>query len=523
MRIINVGLMTFLLTGVALSLSGADLLQIGDDRVSDAFTATPLVFESRSLAEHRTGTTRVAIARTGADAPLILSGLPAYGSARFAMPISARPISGYLQLDTTIQALAGVEGVLRVAIDNTRRGEILLAPGTVTRDVRIPLTDADLGKPALNVSFSVVGEGASASCTRQDDLAVVAEVEASSRLILNLATPLQTAADRVVAWGNIARIDWSAALSDEQRANRLAQAATLARAGMPITFATTDGMNDAELEQVVASHKGIDPAGPVGLTFPADLTQLSGNAGARTFKHGTTWRSRFHLNEGDGSETAGRFDIDLTLGPLPADAHWIVSATLNGKLLLAETVQGGARGFQSTLALPHSVQGRTNILEVTAVSSQDLPGLCNDGPDLIAELNAGSVLHGGGQPLSGALDDLRAAMAERGDVTLMAYPGLTAPDATAFARLVGGAVPEDVALRGRVDRADITLLNRAKVATLAGSGMARPDDWLVFASEEYGTLQTLRATPEAMAELARTAPLAILIRLPQRRLAEAAR
>lgn len=157
MRIIGLGLMAILMTGTAITLSGYDLLQAGKSAIHDATQDMRLVFEpDASTLQLETGP-EVLFRRAGASAPLILSGLPAYGSASFGMPLSARPQSGYLQIDTTLQVLDGVEGLLRVSIDGTRRGEVLLVSGLVSRSLRIPLTAEELSRNSLNVSFSPAG------------------------------------------------------------------------------------------------------------------------------------------------------------------------------------------------------------------------------------------------------------------------------------------------------------------------------------------------------------------------------
>lgn len=54
-----------------------------------------------------------AVKRANPDHPVILSGRPTYQRGAFIVPVDARPMSGYLQIDATSQGLDGVEGVLR--------------------------------------------------------------------------------------------------------------------------------------------------------------------------------------------------------------------------------------------------------------------------------------------------------------------------------------------------------------------------------------------------------------------------
>eukprot|EP00581_Thalassiosira_minuscula_P027189 CAMPEP_0184406244 /NCGR_PEP_ID=MMETSP0738-20130409/1434_1 /TAXON_ID=385413 /ORGANISM="Thalassiosira miniscula, Strain CCMP1093" /LENGTH=88 /DNA_ID=CAMNT_0026763059 /DNA_START=26 /DNA_END=288 /DNA_ORIENTATION=+ len=86
------------------------------------------------------------------------------------MPVDARPTSGYLQIDATSQVLAGVEGVLRISITGTRRGEMLLHPGEAGRSLQIPLSPMDFAGNQLVVSFSLQGTGPQHQCGAKDGI-----------------------------------------------------------------------------------------------------------------------------------------------------------------------------------------------------------------------------------------------------------------------------------------------------------------------------------------------------------------
>ena len=125
---IGIGLMGFLLAGVALLLSTMNLWERAQWAVQTKINGPQLVFETPAATPVSDQDTAV-VSRSNPDLSVILSGLPAYQSVTFDLPLNARPTSGYLQIDATLQVLAGVEGVLRVSIDNVRRGEMLLHPG----------------------------------------------------------------------------------------------------------------------------------------------------------------------------------------------------------------------------------------------------------------------------------------------------------------------------------------------------------------------------------------------------------
>lgn len=515
MRIIGLGLLAFLLTGTTLALSQSEFVKNGFDAFKDKRRNTQLVFEP-DTSNLRTGKGEgVAFLRSNASSPLILSGLPAFGSAQFSLPVNAQAQSGYLQLDATMQTLAGVEGVLRVSIDGKRRGEVLLVPGLVSRSVKFPLSSKDLSKESLVVSLSLVGSGPSAGCSNKDHLATIAEIEPSSVMVLTLDTPLQTTEDQISAWGDDLRIEWPQDQNAQNRADKIAKAAMLQRQSYAVSFHDDDGLDASALSSLLRSVNQRPTAPQIERAYPLALTDFSGNAGARNFKHRTTWRTRYNLEQTTDSEIPRHLNVDLDLGPLPADGQWTVSAILNGHLLIAKMLKIGTRDFNTRLELPTSYQGANNLIEISVASSQGLEGECNNGPDLIAELTENSFLMGSGEKLTGPVSDLRAALAQQTMLSVEAADPINAANAEAFATLITGLISDTVTVQGIAETADITLLTRADTAALPGSGQVGQTDWVVFIDESVDGLQAVQGTPDALANLAQRAPLALLIRVPQ--------
>jgi len=183
MRLIGIGLLAFLLAGVALFLSNSSALQIGVRTLSEAALGPNLVFETQTKDVTSHSKWDAVVHRADPDTPIILTGLPAYQGATFYLPIDARPTSGYLQIDATTQSLSGVEGVLRVNIGNEKRAELLLRPGEAGRSLRIQLTDIELAREQLVVSFSLLGDGPHRSCGIDTGHEVIVEIETTSATI----------------------------------------------------------------------------------------------------------------------------------------------------------------------------------------------------------------------------------------------------------------------------------------------------------------------------------------------------
>ena len=220
MRMIGIGLMGFLLAGVALLLSTMNFWDKAQWALQTKINGPQLVFEIPSALPASNENIAV-IARSNPHHAVILSGLPAYQGITFNLPLNARPTSGYLQIDATLQVLSGVEGVLRVSIDNVRRGEMLLHPGEAGRSLQVPLSPTELAREQLVVSFSLQGDGPSAQCPTDTGYAAIVEIETTSAVHLTLDRPIASVTDRVNAWGGVVRVGWPKWLNPAEQARRL--------------------------------------------------------------------------------------------------------------------------------------------------------------------------------------------------------------------------------------------------------------------------------------------------------------
>ena len=124
MRLIGMGLLAFLLAGVALSLTNSESLRLSAQLMTEKVLGPRLAFETSADNQAEIVAGKAVVRRTHIGTPIILTGLPAYQSATFYLPIDARPSSGHLKIDTTMQILSGVEGVLWVSIGNKKRAEL---------------------------------------------------------------------------------------------------------------------------------------------------------------------------------------------------------------------------------------------------------------------------------------------------------------------------------------------------------------------------------------------------------------
>ena len=281
---IGIGLMGFLLAGVALLLSTMNILEKGQRYLNELADGPQLVFENRTAVPAADVDTAV-VFRSNPSQPVILSGLPAYQGVAFNMPMDARPTSGYLQIDATLQVLEGVEGVLRISIDNTRRGEMLLRPGEVGRSLRIPLSPTDFTRDQLVVSFSLQGEGSGSQCSTDEGLEAVVEIETTSAVFLTLDRTLETARDRVNAWGQLVRVAWPGWLNHDERLRRLILATQFKQRGVETVLVdghSVDALTTLELREALPffslpEHREQQSA------WPRTIAIKGANSGLRRF------------------------------------------------------------------------------------------------------------------------------------------------------------------------------------------------------------------------------------------------
>ncbi len=448
MRMIGIGLMGFLLAGVALLLSTMNILEKGQRYVSELTYGPQLVFENRT-ALLAADTHTAVVYRSSPNQPVILSGLPAYQGVAFNMPMDARPTSGYLQIDATLQILEGVEGVLRISIDNTRRGEMLLRPGEVGRSLQIPLSPTDFARDQLVVSFSLQGEGPGLQCSSDKGFEAVVEIETTSAVFLTLDRPLETARDRVNAWGQMVRVAWPSWLKSEERARRLVLATQFRQRNVETVMVdahsadalTTDGLRAALLYHPAAERD----AGPSA--WARGMADSGVNAGMRRFHRETIWRERYDLRQGDALRVPEALDLNLVLGGHIGQPPWSLTVTLNGRLIHHQTIEAVQTQLELRVDMPEDMQTAVNVIEVTLGANNHAEGVCNEGPELIAEMLPATQLVAGDSSYSDTLTELRLALTNIGTLHVGMLSNLTAADAQTASMILAGLLPAEVALR----------------------------------------------------------------------------
>ncbi|KIN64228.1 hypothetical protein Z946_3117 [Sulfitobacter noctilucicola] len=511
MRIIGIGLLAFLLTGAALLFSSLDIWHKGVRKFTETLSGPQLAFETSAPLASASAAANAVMHRNNAANPIILSGLPAYQSAVFSLPIDARATAGTLQIDATHQVLAGVQGTLRIAINNTRRGELLLKPGEVRRSLRIDLTAEELASDRLVVSFSQVGDGDHAGCASNSRIQAVTEVETTSALYLTTDSPLESTRDRVLAWGDQIIVGWPAWLASEEQPRRLALGAELSRQGQDLRFVedgasvalTTDGLRELlQTSSTDISSRTI---------WPMAVATTGANAGIRRFQKSTSWRTRYDLDDVENNVMPTTFDVDLTLGFLDDGAVWTVTTTLNNRILQMDRVPTGQNTYRAEIALPEDMHDKVNVIEVTAASSADVDGICTLGPELIAEMHPTSQLRGVGPVFETQTSAVKSMLSSFTAVGVVDVPSLSATEATVVSGLIAKLVPTDTKILPIRQTVNLLPFSRADLGSLAELDVTSGTTWIAYNPVNGEEIRAQPASAEVIAQLQRTPVAGIII------------
>lgn len=427
MRLVGMGLLAFLLAGIAIFLTRSGPVQHGIQALADAFGDPQLTFETaHKHPKTPIGNAQVISQWIAPQEPIILSGLPAYKGATFVLPTDARPTSGHLLLDVTAQVLTGVEGVLRVSIGNSRRGEVLLRPGVAGRSVRIDLTQEDLARERLVVSFSLQGDGTHIACSTDTGLEAVVEIETTSALFLTVDPTRLSTRDRVNLAGRRVNLHWPTGADAR---------ATALRAGMALHNSAWDvqfSSDPSALDPTVALTELPRPSAPTKPQFAWSkaLAPTSDLFGLRRFQRTQTWRLRYDMLDGASPQLPASLELDMVLGRLPQEGVWQISVTLNGQLVDQAQPTPTSTELKHTIDVSRAPKTRDNILEITATVHTHNAQDCTRPPDVFAEITQNTKLVAGSNALHDPLLHLRSALSNSKPWHLTVDPTLTAPEAS---------------------------------------------------------------------------------------------
>lgn len=514
MRTIGIGLMAFLIAWVVFLLSSHNVPQRGLRQFKELAFGPQLVFETKALNTSVLGKNEEVFFGSTRDAPIILTGLPSYQSAAFLLPIDARPISGYLQIDITSQVLDDVNGVLRVSINNTKRGEMLLYPGEVGRSLLVPLLSEELAKEQLVVSFSLLGEFEANSCTSKHGIQAIAEIEATSGLYLNLDRSLQTPRDIVLSRGRLISIKWDNKLSKNAKNTLTNYGASFIRKGEKVAFETNEAAESLSIKELETLRKTLPELKKDLLQWPHFVAEKGVNFGARRFYKTTSWRIKYKPSQFSEHTLPSVLDLNLVFSDLGAQTNWMVSVTLNGSLIHTETLASEANKYRRKIILNEKGQSANNLIEVTLDSSENHDGICNNGPILVAQMEQDTALFNGFKRLNIQFYELQNALKSIGKIGLSGNGNITHNQANLFAHILASVFPESLDIHIANDAAQIYFLERDQFYTAGDFLDEKYRQWLLSLTDSGELLVSLLDEWSNNRSGDEISPNSVLIQLP---------
>jgi len=460
MRMLVLALLVFVLAGISIGLSRLGIAEIAPRLL--AGDMPEITFEVESETEE-TGQ-QIGVLRARPDGVMLLTRSSIAQTARFQLPQEAGIVSGALELNLTAQISDNQNSLLRVLVGNQTRGEVLLRPGQRDIKAEIGLTSDDLAGEALAVRYVLANPEEDGACTADGSWSNVVEIEQDSRVVLDVTEGTLTPRDQVAIWGNEVLIGWPNWLSETQRQDRWFSAIQLAQRGYNVRFVDapdSETMSGLVLQELVDSDVPPFKVVEVTPTWPEYVADVGNNAGKRAFQRSVSWRHWYRVGPHDHQSNPSAFDYALMLGPLPNGADWTVVITHNDSIIEAKQVPGNIGRLSGTVSLTQAEITHSNVIEVTATSGYEPTGLCNNGPELFAELRPETRLVGGGAAFDGNIDFISDRLNQRQPVSIAIPENMALVEAQRMLDLAQELLPETSELVIQNDAATLKAVRRA--------------------------------------------------------------
>lgn len=478
MRLIGLGLLTFLLAGFLIFLGQSGAFSNAWSRVqggSEQQFSDPQRVRAQTLDFSGKEVFASALDTKG---PLIMSGLPSYSGQRFHLPTDARPVSGRYDLIFSSRIAEGLEGVLRVSINGIKRADILLSDDdnlgpNKKRKVSVELMASELATGVLDVGLSLQGRGPIAKCTPDDAIAAVVEIDADSGLRLTLSKPVETAKDKLALWGGRVPVAWLPGQSTADKTLSVIYAARLVQKGYSPYFIHKGiaGEQLARLVDEAAIYADFPDA------YPIPLIGESANRGTRKFDRQTSWRYRYRADTLPGKLLPSALEMHMALGPIGGDSQYNLVVTLNERMLFTQRITPQTERISQSIAMPAELQKAQNNLEITLVDTYRDELRCGSTSQSVAELLPETVLRGGGPPARDGLSELKALLLSGGDITFSALT-TTPVDANAATGLLAALAPQKLTFVNKNGPVTMRLIT-GDIAKQVQAG-----DWIVYLSAD---------------------------------------
>ncbi|MFC7705615.1 hypothetical protein ACFQXB_15610 [Plastorhodobacter daqingensis] len=501
-RLIGVGALVFFVVGFAMIYSRDSGFRAG----VSAFIAHAKAALGRTLSGMgQGGAPEMAVAELRLPRPkpnswMGLTGFPDQMELRFPIPAMGGFIGGDLDLRFEAQLAEGGDGLLSIAVNGTRRREIVLNTGSRAYNIRIPLEPADLlGNHAL-VQLSARGTTNSGQICPADSAnwgSAIALLPESALLLrsireavhpetdlvtmpepLNLRLGTDLAAQAIAVWAmqRMRRAGVEVALVDDTHSGPSIEIVEDGHEpvgrGQNATVALHG--NDG-IAQAISFHRAELSTLDALADWPVSVGHLTPETTVRNFRGSRRWHIPYRIADLPQGRMPTRFDLALRTSVLADDLDWVVRVSLNGNLLETARLPGSNPDIRMSVVLPTDKQGLSNTLLVELVDTSPNTSICRVGPDALAQLLPEShFTAAGSQPRDG----WGALVRQLAEVTVS--PGNHGPvdvvQATRAAAMLGKFLPTNAQTLVAPQDAEITitLVDKARLAAVLSERAARP-------------------------------------------------
>ncbi len=498
-RLIAVGVLVFVVVGFAMIYSRDSAFRYGVGTfVSNGWGALGRTFSAipgvgSNPDEPDLKVTELRILRPKQTSWMGLAGFPDQTEIRFPVPLVGGYTGGELDLRFDVQLAQGGDGLLSIAVNGTRRSEVVLNTGHNAYDVRIPLDAGDLLADHVLVQLSARGTTNSGQICPTDSAnsGSAVSVLPESALLLRSMRETDHPETRLITMPEPLNLQLGSDLKSQTIAIWTMQ--RMKRAGVEAVL--VDGVGDTPSIEVVevadaqvstarngnivlAGYKGIaqaiafhraDLLAPGALTeWPVSVSRLTTETTVRNFRGSKRWVVPYKIADLPQGRMPTNFNLALKTSTLAEDFEWVVRVSLNGNLLETARLPGKTSDIRLNIALPVEIQGLSNSLHIELIDTSPNESICRAGPDAQAQLLPESgLIATGPQPAEG-WGALVRQLAEAAIVSPGNHGLVDVVQGTRAATMLGQFLPMDARTQFAPENAEmtITLVDKERLAVL---------------------------------------------------------
>lgn len=328
------------------------------------------------------------------------------GAAEFSVPILRSTYFShaalYINLDAALEK--GTTGRLKISVNGSERGEIVLDSGASVHEIQLPLTPVDQAARWADITLSVLGNNPKTECASDWTGGVVISVLPSTHIRFALEEPVSSAQDKVLVSGSPARIIWKGqTIPSGQQAT-----IDLPWQWLPFTLnaifvdpsQAEKSDADVEFSQIVKLRterlETLELTGQlekeIHTKWPVPILNFLQTDSDVEFRNQVNWELNFSQAEMPQQEVPDILDLELSVFSSGEINHWLLWVQINGHIIYSERIDGSEQAIKRRIPLPTAFQHIDNTLKINLVSDEEKLGRCAQGQAAVANIAASSSL-----------------------------------------------------------------------------------------------------------------------------------